>query len=305
MFRKHILAVAALILAVNGLALGQQATSNSQPGREIEKGFVSFAEFGGSFNSSGHVLKLGTSAGYNFSRHIGVDLGVPFYFVGGSSTSSTGTKTTFSGSGIGAPYTDVRLMFKNSALDYSSSVTVYLPAGDKDTGLSTGRTSFDWNNHFERSINRFRPFGEAGVGNTVADTTKFNRPYSSYGYNAHVQGGAMFDLTNRFSVGGSAYDILPWGTQTIYSRAVPKNSTNLSGNGNAAGNNRVFEQNSVTAGAAALGKDHGFSTWADFMPAPYVTAELGYTRSVPLELDTVSFSLRFNIGSMAKKSAGK
>jgi hypothetical protein len=190
-------------------------------------------------------------------------------------------------------------MFKNSALNYSSSVTVYFPAGDKEKGLSTGRTTFDWNNHFERSISRLRPFGEAGVGNTVADTNKFNRPYSSYGYNVHVQGGAMFDLTNKFSVGGSVYDILPWGSQTIYSRAVPKNSTNLLGNGSAA-KNRVFEQNSVTTGTSSLGKDHGFSAWADFTPAPYVTAELGYTRSVPFELDTVSFSLRFNIGYLAK-----
>src|SRR4051812_42628092 len=95
MFRKSVVTVAVLTLAAS-VATAQQSTSQSQAD---ERGFVSFAEFGGSFNSSGHVVKLDTSVGYNLSEHIGVDFGVPFYFAGGTSTSTTGSKTTASSTG--------------------------------------------------------------------------------------------------------------------------------------------------------------------------------------------------------------
>lgn len=300
--------VAVLWLALAGAALGQQPAPNPQPNPGDEKGFVSFAEFSGSANDSGHVLKLDTSAGYNFSRHFGVDVGVPLYFVGGSTTSSTGTSSKFSGSGLGAPYVDARLMFNGGALSYGSSLTAYLPAGDQDKGFSTGRATWDWNNHFDHSFSRFTPFVEAGLGNTVVDTSRFNRPYSSYGYNGHVQGGASLDLTDKFSLGASGYDLLPWGTQTIYSRVVTNGSTGQPAGGGGAGQQaagsqrHVYSDSAVTTGTADLSKDHGFSAWGDFSPAPYVTAELGYTRSVVFALDTVTFSLRFNLGYLARKS---
>lgn len=299
MLRKHLLAVSIAVLS--SVALGQQSVSGSQPDPS-EKGFVSFVEFGGSFNSAGHVLKLDTSAGYNVSRHVGIDFGVPFYFVGRSSTNTAGTKTSFSAAGMGAPYADVRLTFNNPKVSYNTSMTVFLPYGDKDSGLSTGQTSFDWNNHFERSFGRVTPFGEAGVGNTVADTSTFKRPYSSHGYNAHFEGGAMFDAVDKVSIGGSFYNISPWGAQTIYSRSLPRNSgaaVNVHANGNAA-SQRVFDQNSVTSGDSSLGKDHGLSTWVDIAPAPYAIMEFGYTRSISFALDTVSFGLRFNLAYLAK-----
>src|SRR6185369_13549366 len=103
-----------------------------------QRGFVSFAEFGSSFSSSGHVVKLDTSAGYNLSEHLGVDFGVPFYFAGGTSSSSTGTKTSSSATGMGAPYFAVRAMYKDESFHYGARFAVYLPYGDTSKGLSTG-----------------------------------------------------------------------------------------------------------------------------------------------------------------------
>jgi hypothetical protein len=119
----------------------------------------------------------------------------------------------------------------------------------------------------------------------------------------HVEGGASFDVAPKVSVGGSAYDIFPWGTQTMYSRVLPRNSISLIGNGNS--HSRAFEQNSFNSGTSALGKDDGFSAWTDYSPAPYMTAEVGYTRSIEYALNTVSFSVRFNLGYLAKRSAHK
>ena len=294
----RIACVAALAISLAAGALAQQQDSKSSGG--FEPGFTSVAEFGGSASSGQHVLKLDTSAGYNFSRHVAVSAGVPFYFVGGSTTSATGTSSSYSASGIGAPRLALQLAFPRPAFSYASGITVFLPAGNTDYGMSTGRTSFDWNNRIERAFHRVTPFGELGMGNTVVDTTNFNRPYSSHGYNAHFQGGVNVAVAEKILWGASAYDIAPWGTQTIYSR-TKSHSTNAQGSG--AAQNRFFDSAGVTTGSADIGKDNGFSTWFDFALAPPVEAEIGFTRSVHFALNTVSFNLRFDLARMARSGS--
>ena len=293
MFRKIVIVAAVALTA---------ATAIAQTSSGDERGFVSFAEFGSSFSSNEHVVKLDTSVGYNLSSHFGVDFGVPFYFAGGSSTSATGTKTSSSASGMGAPYFAARAMYRDETFGYGARFAVYLPAGDATAGLSTGKTTFDWNNHFENASGRFIPFGEIGIANTVVNTGKYNRPYSAFGNNIHVEGGANIDLSDKFSVGGSAFDIFPWGVQAIYSRVVPKGTVGLAGNGNSS-KGRAFEQNSFTTGGADLGKDKGASAWFDYMPAPYLTAEAGFTRSFQYDLNTVSITMRFDIGYLTRNRA--
>ena len=294
MYRKTIIGIVVL------LCTAATAQNSGDPRAEDQRGFVSAAEFGSSFSSSEHVVKLDTSAGYNLTNHFGVDFGVPFYFAGGTSTSATGTKVSSSASGMGAPYIAARAMYKDDSFRYGARFAVFLPAGDAVNGLSTGKTTFDWNNHFEDSAGRFTPYGEIGIANTVMNTGKYNRPYSQFGNNIHVEGGANVDVTDKVSVGGSLFDIFPWGTQAIYSRVVPKNSVGLVGNGNGNSKSRAFEQNAYTSGTADLGKDKGASAWFDYMPAPYVTLEAGYTRSIQYDMDTMSVSMRFDIGYLTR-----
>lgn len=293
-------ALAALCLA--GVAAAQQTASGTQAAVP-DKGFTSYVEMGGSAGSDGHVLQLTTAAGYKFSQHVSVNAGVPFYFVGGSTTSGT-TKTSYSNSGIGAPFGAMQLTFNGDSLSYGTGLTMYLPAGDSKKGLSTGRTSFDWNNRFEHSFSRLTPFAEAGLGDTVLDSGHFHRPYASYGNNAHFQGGAEVELSDKFSVGASAYDIAPWGTQTLYSRTTPHASNNAAATaGNSAKNNRFFDANGVTTGTSDIAKDDGFSTWVDFNPAPVLQTEVGFTRSLHFSLNTVSFTVRLDVAKLAKQSA--
>jgi hypothetical protein len=73
------------------------------------------------------------------------------------------------------------------------------------------------------------------------------------------QGGASFDLWKFVSVGASAYDILPSGQQTVFSKVVGKSgSTGNSSHG------RVFETSQQTTGSAAIAKDNGYSAWIAF-----------------------------------------
>jgi len=49
------------------------------------------------------------------------------------------------------------------------------------------------------------------------DTRFFHRPFITFGYNAQFEGGLEYD-PGKFSFSVSAYDVAPWGNQTVISR---------------------------------------------------------------------------------------
>jgi hypothetical protein len=112
-------------------------------------------------------------------------------------------------------------------------------------------------------------------------------PYTAYGYNSHFRGGAELDVWEPISVGVAGYDIVPFGNQTI----IPRGRSN----------DPHIPSQKIT-GRASLAKDDGFSMWVDGSPNRYLDAELGFTRSVPLDLNTVSFSIGLNVASLMHKS---
>jgi len=272
------------------LAGAAGAQSGPTPALKNDAGFTSYAAFEGTSDSDGQVYAFSPSVGYNFNRHFGMDLGVPFYFVR-ASTSLGGT----SSNAIGNPSLDLRFKVLNPVVNFASVLTGSAPFGDSKKGLSTGRGTYDWTNHFDHAFGSITPFGEVGVSNTVADTRRFLRPFTALGFNTHVQGGANYDLWKFFSVGASGYAILPSGQQTIFSKVVPGQSN---------GHHHSFENNQQTTGSADLARDHGFSAWVDANPAPYLDMELAYTRSVNYDLNAISFGIGINVGYLARRSSG-
>jgi len=264
------------------------------PAAQGETGFTSYAEFGGTSNSDGQIYELNSSVGYNFSQHFGVDMGVPIYFVRASSTTTAGT----SNNGFGNPYLDMRVKFQNPAVNFGSMLTGYAPLADSKKGLSTGRGTFDWTNHFDHSFSNLRPFGEVGIANTITDSRLFIRPFTTLGFNAHFQGGANYDLWKSVSVGASAYDIMPSGQQTVFSKVA-----GTSGNAGSASHGRVFQSNQQTTGSADIARDNGFSTWIDASPGRYVEMRLSFTRSIHYDLNSVSFTIGLNLGQLYHRSA--
>ena len=279
------------VAALVGTAMAQTAPP---PAAQGETGFTSYAEFGGTSNSDGQIYELNSSVGYNFSQHFGVDMGVPIYFVRASSTTTGGT----SNNGFGNPYLDMRVKFQNPAVNFGSMLTGYAPLADSKKGLSTGRGTFDWTNHFDHSFSNLRPFGEVGIANTITDSRLFIRPFTTLGFNAHFQGGANYDLWKSVSVGASAYDIMPSGQQTVFSKVA-----GTSGNAGSASHGRVFQSNQQTTGSADIARDNGFSTWIDASPGRYVEMRLGFTRSIHYDLNSVSFTIGLNLGQLYHKSA--
>lgn len=272
---------AALVLVAAAAALAQTNADHSAP----QSPFLFNIGFDGSADSSGQVMDLGTMIGYKFGRHFQADVAIPFYFL---SSASSGTAT-----GPGNAALALRLLF-GSPLNYSSSLTGFAPTGSTDLGLSTGRLTFDWSNHIDHDFGRVTPEADLGFANTVVDSRHFVRPYTTLGLNSHAAGGATFDLFKDVSLEATAYAVLPFGPQKMYSRQV---------RGAAIGNptpphGRAFESNHFTAGTADLTRDNGFTAGLDLTPAPCLDMYGGYTHSVKFALDEVSFGIDLNLGQL-------
>lgn len=262
---------------------------------DFAPGWTLGTRFEGSSSGDGSVYDLGTALGYNFSRHFAADLGVPVYFIGTPSSIKKNNPDAVSGVGIGAFFTDFRANYPSELLNYISAIHLTVPTGDTKKGLSSGHVTWNLTNHIDHAIGDFSPFLNATVGNTVLDTHYFHRPYITFGYNAAFESGLEFD-PGKFGFSASAYDIAPWGDQTVISRVFRCNKNSHCPSAGPTNNRKNYLNASVSTGAAALVRDNGFNASADFKPTPYLDFEFDYTRSVPLDLNIFSFGIGADLG---------
>lgn len=296
-FRSLILALLLGMLAATCVAqqplLKTEATDDS-------KGFTEVETFQGTVNSQSGVMKLDSAVGYDFNKHFGLFGGLPVYFAHVSSiTTTVGTTTTTTPAatltGMGNVYVGLAFRAPNSTLDYASTITAAAPTGSKANGLSTGRATVDWDNRFEHSFSHLTPFFEGGLGNTVPDSRFFTRPFTTLGAVSHLEEGGDLELVRHFSVGASAYQIVPFGNQKVISRLTKKGATGSTG-----GKRPPFDLPGVISGTSSLTKENGFNTWVGFEPSEFWRLELGYTRSTTYDLNSVAFNLSFNIGKAVR-----
>jgi len=284
------------LLAANVSLLAQAQTQAPPDGRaqvDSEKGITGFVTLQGTINSDSRIYKLDSNLGWDFNKHFGVFAGVPVYVTNvPRSTTTNGTTTTtnasHTNSGIGNAYLGFTLMAPSPKLYYASSVTAYAPTGSAAKGLSTGRVGVDWTNRFEHTFYRLTPFFVGGLSNTVPDSAFFARPFTSLGAISHLEEGAEYKLVKHFYVGVSGYQIVPLGSQKVFSK--------LSGKGK--GKN-PFDTSTVSTGND-LTRENGFSTWAALEPSSIARLELGYTRSMTFDLNSFAFNLRMNMGKILR-----
>lgn len=269
-------------------------------GADDSRGFTEVETFQGTTNSQESVLKLDSTLGYDFNKHFGLFGGVPVYFTHIAST-TTGTTTTSSAnrSGFGNLYLGLALRAPNPTLDYEGTITAGAPTGSRTNGLSSGRGSIDFDNRFQHSFSRLTPFFDGGVANTVPDSVLFTRPFTSLGAISHLEEGASLGLLPRLSVGASAYQIVPFGNQKIFSRLLKKGQTT----GTTTKHRRTF-QTSALASGNDLTRENGFNAWIGVDPSRFWGLEAGYTRSATFDLNSFTFNLRFNIGKALRSQKG-
>jgi hypothetical protein len=305
------------------IALNLFLTAPNLCAQNSETEHVTFDErVQGSVNTLGAVTKLDTSAGYIFNPRWSASLGVPFYFVSPSSSTTAATGAS-SVNGLGNVYAQIRFALPNPTWNYVSTLTGAAPTGDRDKGLSTGHAIVDWSNYADHRFGRFTPFGEIGFANSVADTEFFIRPYITSGFVTHAQAGARYRLARWINVNASGYAIQPAGQQTVISRivTVQKKTTASSGSSPVTstvatvtknlppaasgivnglvqhGNSQkpVFETTTVTTGSASIARDRGYSTWLTLGSSRVFNLYAGYTRSTEYDLNTVFFGIGVNL----------
>ena len=284
------------VLAV-GLSLPAQsqtpAAKQRQSPIDSEKGITGFESFQGTINSDNRVYKIDSNLGWDFNKHFGVFAGLPFYFANvPSSTITNGTTTTTTpsstNSGIGNAYLGFVLRAQNTKTYFASAVTVAAPTGSASKGFSTGRAGVDWSNRLAHSFDRFIPFFEGGLSNTVPDSTFSTRAFTSLGGVSHLEEGAEYQLVKHFYLGGSGYQIVPFGSQKVFSK--------LSGKGS--GKN-PFDNTTESVGND-LTRENGFNTWVAIEPSSIVRLEVGFTRSMTFDLSSFAFNLRMNTGKLLR-----
>jgi hypothetical protein len=255
--------------------------------------------FEGSHDSDGSVYDLGTGLGYTFSRHFGVGLGAPYYFVSSPSSVTTKNPGAVSGSGMGNVGLDLKWLYPEKTMSYASTIHLGAPTGDIKKGFSNGHATWNWTNHIERGWGNFTPFIDAGVGNSIPDTRYLLRSFMTFGYNLQFEAGTGFDA-GPISLSASAYDIAPWGNQTEYSRVFRCTSaTKCSATGTTT-DRKGYLSSSVTAGGSSLTRDNGFNAGVEFKPLKTIDFEVDYSRSIPLRLNTFSFGIALDLGAVLR-----
>jgi hypothetical protein len=108
-----------------------------------------------------------------------------------------------------------------------------------------------------------------------------------------MEEGGEFELVKHFSVGGSGYEIFPFGNQKIFSKIVGKGQS-----GKGKGKNS-FDLAAVTSGSG-LTRENGFNSWVAFDPTPLWRVQVGFSRSATYDLNSFGFNLRMNLGKAAR-----
>jgi len=296
-----------LLLALGSSAVAQTPTpaANGPTNKDNEgfmPGWTLGAKFEGSYSGDGGIYDLGSALGYNFSRHFGMDAGVPFYFVSTPSSIKKNNPGAVSGVGLGSFFTDLMLNYPNPSLNYTSAIHLTVPTADKKKGFSVGHATWNFTHHIDHAFGDWSPFIDAGVGNTILDTKYFHRPFMTFGYNAAFTGGLEYDK-GPFSLSAGAYDVAPWGNQTVISRVFRCGSAAKCSASGTSTDRKGFKSSSVTSGGADLVRDNGYEASIDFKPVYYLDFEFDYSRSVPLRLSNYSFGIGINLSSLVRPHA--
>ncbi|HEY6248793.1 MAG TPA: hypothetical protein VI685_02465 [Candidatus Angelobacter sp.] len=279
--RSKLLARSAALIVV--LAMGT-ASLFAQTPTATYRGFSIYEQGRASTSDSGQFAVIDTDLGYDITKHVGMDIGVPVYFI----------RPTLAGqvhqwnNQIGDPYLDVRFTADNHIMNYATIITTSIPA--RSTGaFSTGHVGIDWFNHFDHPISRFRPFVNAGVANGIINTSQLSmsQPFRlvsllrTSGLIGEAEGGTDFKVWHSLRVGSSFYALEPSGTQTLAGQPVV-NST-------------------ITPTAALLTHDRGYSAWVRLLSSRFITTQVGYNHSIKLDQDAATVTIGFDVTRMLGK----
>jgi hypothetical protein len=151
------------------------------------------------------------------------------------------------------------------------------PTGDRSAGLGTGKVTFDFSNHMERTFKQTGFLVDFGVGNSSGLFNNIvTNDYTSLGPLAHFQEGIIVWLPSHSYIQSVAYEQIPIGNQTLYANPGPPSSPTRT----------------VISGKD-IGQDNGITTSLGLPLTEHITLSSYYNRSFRQNLDTVSIGLTY------------
>ena len=157
---------------------------------------------------------------------------------------------------------------------YQVTAALSAPTGDEDYGLTTGRATFDVNNHFERTFRRLTPNLELGIGDSSTLVNRIvSKNYTTLGPLAHFQAGLGLTLPHDLFFESDAYEQLPIGDQKIYGPSRRGKATIVTGHN--------------------VSEDNGFTSSLDLPIDRHTTFTGYYSRSLRLRIDSVGIGLTY------------
>ncbi len=243
-----------------------------------------------STNHYGQIWLLDNAVGFHITPRFSVAAGVPFYDVSSSQGSTRG---------LGDVYGELELLTGLPIGQLTTSLTVTAPTGNKSAGLSSGHATVDFTNGLTHRWGSIGLFGSAGVANSIGNTSYFVRPVSSYGWVGHFEAGGELFPNSHAGIGAAAYDILPFGSQTVYQRGNGMGNVLgslpgcIGGGGLLGGGNG--HSGAKSTGSSSLDRDNGGAVWLDLSPVQAVNFEISYSRSVHYGLNTFAVTINSNL----------
>jgi hypothetical protein len=244
-------------------------------------GFNAGITFSGFHDSLTGWSTLATPAfGYSFNDTYSIDATLPIYMYRLAESRSThprpNAQLVNQRGELGDLLLGLHAQFAFPLCYYQATVGLTAPTGDEAYGLTTGRVTFDLNNHFERTYRRFTPSIDIGAGDSTALVNRqVNKVYTSLGPLAHFQVGVGVNFLRILSFESDAYEQLPIGDQKIYGPARNGRATVVTGY-------------NVT-------EDNGFINYLGISIDPHTSLSGYYSRSLRRHNDTVGIGITWVI----------
>lgn len=241
-------------------------------------------------SANGWSSLLSPNLAYRFTRHFSADVSAPIY-THINVLATTGTKArpiqTPTTKSFVPGDTSLSAHFDASpfSLDYTLTTSVGLPTGDSALGLGAGQTTYNVNNHVEKSFGPLSPDLEIGIADSSSlVASRIRKSYLSVGTLAHFQAGSSVALPHHLNFSADAYEELPIASQTLYS---------TTGHG---------KKRKRTAIGQSVAEDNGIATSLDLPLAPHFTLSGSYNRSLRSHIDTAGLSLTFLLKPAPRRS---
>lgn len=222
------------------------------------------------------------SVAYSFNDIFSVDATLPIYMYRLAESRSTRPRANAhlvnQRGELGDLIFGFHAQFMSPIAPYQATLAVSAPTGDEAYGLTTGRATFDFTNHFERTFGRLTPILELGIGDSTTLVNRIvNKNYTSLGPLAHFQVGLGVTLPRDISFETDAYEQLPIGDQKIYGPSRKGRPTVVTGH-------------NVT-------EDNGFTNSLNIPIDRHTAISAYYSRSLRFRIDSVAFGITYVLRS--------